>query len=94
MLLSSGSARRSEQNGRSPPLPGIEVNRFDDANDEVIHRRLEVDEPQTCPVPNYYPPDKIYRIDATMSQIRVLSEIVKLFVPLKNNSTTVHAPLT
>jgi hypothetical protein len=46
---------------------------------------LEVYEQETHPVLNYYPPEKIVRIDATMSQIRVLSEIIRLLVPLKED---------
>jgi adenylate kinase len=61
----------------------LKENRFDDANDDVIKRRLEIYERDTRPVLDYYPQDKIYRLDATMSQIRVLSEIVSLLVPLK-----------
>jgi hypothetical protein len=30
-----------------------------------------------------YPPEVVHRIDATMSQIRVLSEIIRILVPLK-----------
>ena len=61
----------------------LKENRFDDANDKVIQRRLEVYEQETAPVLSYYPPEKIVKIDATMSQIRVLSEIIRLVVPLK-----------
>jgi adenylate kinase len=61
----------------------LKENRFDDANDEVIRRRLEIYERDSRPVLDYYPQEKIYRLDATMSQIRVLSEIVQLLVPLK-----------
>jgi adenylate kinase len=61
----------------------LKENRFDDANDEVIKRRLEIYERDTRPVLDYYPQEKIYRLDATLSQIRVLSEIVSLLVPLK-----------
>lgn len=61
----------------------LRENRFDDANDEVIQRRLEVYERDTRPVLNYYPADKVARIDATMSQIRVLNAIIDLLVPLK-----------
>jgi adenylate kinase len=61
----------------------LRENRFDDANDEVIRRRLEVYERETRPVLEFYPPDRLIRIDATMSQIRVLSEIVDQLVPLK-----------
>jgi adenylate kinase len=63
----------------------LKENRFDDANDKVIQRRLEVYEQETAPVLNYYPKDKIAKIDATMSQIRVLSEIIRLLVPLKED---------
>ncbi len=61
----------------------LRENRFDDASDEVIRRRLEVYERETAPVLDFYPKEKIVRIDATMSQIRVMGEIVKLLVPLK-----------
>jgi adenylate kinase len=61
----------------------LRENRFDDANDSVIQHRLEVYEHETRPVLDYYPADKIVRIDATMSQIRVLSEILEVLVPLK-----------
>jgi adenylate kinase len=61
----------------------LRENRFDDANDAVIQHRLEVYEHETRPVLDFYPADKIVRIDATMSQIRVLSEILDVLVPLK-----------
>ena len=61
----------------------LKENRFDDANDAVIQHRLEVYENETRPVLDFYPADKVVRIDATMSQIRVLSEILKVLVPLK-----------
>ena len=32
---------------------------------------------ETKPVLDFYPPEKIAQVDATMSQIRVLSEIIK-----------------
>jgi adenylate kinase len=61
----------------------LKENRFDDANDEVIRRRLEIYERDTRPVLDFYPPEKIVRVDATQSQIQVLSEIVNVLVPLK-----------
>lgn len=61
----------------------LKENRFDDANDKVIQRRLEVYENETRPLLSFYPPEKIVRIEAMQSQIRVLSELVKLLVPLK-----------
>ena len=32
---------------------------------------------------DYYPPNVIVKVDATKSQIRVLSDIIKILVPLK-----------
>jgi len=61
----------------------LKENRFDDANDKVIDHRLDVYIRETRPVLDYYPPEKIERIEATMSQMRVLSEIVGVLVPLK-----------
>ena len=61
----------------------LKENRLDDASDVVIKKRLDVYERETRPVLDFYPPEKIYRVDATMSQMRVLSEIVKILVPLK-----------
>jgi adenylate kinase len=62
----------------------LKENRFDDANDKVIQHRLEVYERETHPVLEYYPPDKIAKIDATMSQIKVLREIIDIVVPIKS----------
>jgi adenylate kinase len=61
----------------------LKENRLDDANDKVIQHRLEVYEKETRPVLDFYPPNKIQKVDATMSQIRVLSDIIKIIVPLK-----------
>jgi len=61
----------------------LKENRFDDANDTVIRKRLEVYERDTRPVLSHYPADKIVQIDAVQSQIRVLSEIMKVLCPLK-----------
>ena len=59
--------------------------------DEVIRRRLEVYERETAPVLEFYPQEKIHRVDATMSQIRVLGEIIELVVPLKERLDADHA---
>jgi adenylate kinase len=63
----------------------LRENRFDDANDKVIQHRLEVYERETSPVLEYYPPEKITQIDATMSQIRVLQGIMDVIVPIKSD---------
>ncbi len=62
----------------------LKENRFDDANDKVIQHRLEVYEKETKPVLEHYQPDKIAKIDATMNQLAVLSEIIKVLAPIKS----------
>ena len=61
----------------------LKENRFDDASDEVISRRMDVFEKETRPVLDAYPQELVHRIDATMSQIRILNKIVEILVPLK-----------
>lgn len=61
----------------------LKENRIDDASDVVINKRMEVFEKETRPVLDTYPKDVIHRIDATMSQIRILSKILLQLVPLK-----------
>lgn len=68
----------------------LRENRFDDASDAVIRRRLEVYDRETKPVLNYYPPDRVVRVEATMSQIRVLSKLVEFLVPLKEEHDRQH----
>lgn len=63
----------------------LKENRIDDADDTVIRKRLETYERDTHPVLDYYPKDKIVHVDAMASQIRVLSEIVKVLVPVKES---------
>jgi len=62
----------------------LKENRFDDAKEDVIQRRLEVYDRETRPVLEYYKAnDRIKEIDSTWSQIRVLESIVEELVPLK-----------
>lgn len=63
----------------------LKENRVDDASDEVIARRFDVYQKETKPVLDSYPADKVVRIDAAQSQIRVLSEIIKVLVSIKEN---------
>ena len=79
IYLRAGKAKMIERLRRR----ALKENRFDDASDEVINRRMDVFKRETRPVLDLYPADVIHRIDATMSQMRVLSEIVKILVPLK-----------
>lgn len=68
----------------------LKENRPDDANDEVIHRRLVEYDVKTKPVLDFYPNEKIERVDATMSQIRVLSQLLKVLVPIKEAHDGLH----
>jgi adenylate kinase len=68
----------------------LRENRFDDASDETIRRRLAVYESETRPILEFYSREKIYRVEATMSQIRVLSEMLKTLVPLKEEMDQQH----
>jgi adenylate kinase len=63
----------------------LKENRFDDASDEVIQRRLAVYNAETKPLLDYYAKEKVVRLEATHSQIRILSELVKTLVPLKED---------
>ena len=40
---------------------------------------------ESKPILEFYPEEKIVRVEATMSQIRVLSELIRLLVPLKED---------
>jgi adenylate kinase len=64
----------------------LKENRFDDASDTVINKRMDVFGNETRPVLDLYDQNLLHRIDATMSQIRILSEIVtRVLVPLKES---------
>jgi adenylate kinase len=63
----------------------LKENRVDDASDATIAKRFEVYERETKPVLEFYPAERIVTIDAAQSQIRVLSEIIRVLVPLKED---------
>ena len=52
-------------------------NRLDDANDQVIQRRLETYEMESKPVLSYYPQGLITVVDATQPPAKVLLEILE-----------------
>jgi adenylate kinase len=56
----------------------LKDNRLDDANEAVIHKRLETYEIETKPVLGYYGSALIQKIDATQSPARVLWEILRV----------------
>ena len=56
----------------------LRENRLDDANLEVIKKRLETYEHETRPVLDYYGPKLVHNIDSTQSPIHVLREILDI----------------
>ena len=56
----------------------LRENRLDDANLEVIKKRLETYERETRPVLDYYGPKLVHNIDSTQSPILVLREILDI----------------
>lgn len=54
----------------------LKDNRLDDANEEVIHRRLETYERESKPLLEHYGEDKTIHIDATEPPLLVLQKIV------------------
>ena len=55
----------------------LKDNRLDDANEEVIRRRLEIYDGDSKPVLSYYPKDSITMIDATQPPAMVLLKILE-----------------
>jgi adenylate kinase len=58
----------------------LKENRFDDANDEVIRKRLTTYDHESKPVLEYYGESRVCHIDATQTPVavahRILSEIL------------------
>lgn len=55
----------------------LQQNRLDDASDTVIQHRLYVYEAETAPVLQFYPPDRIRRIDTSRTPVEVLADILE-----------------
>ena len=53
-------------------------NRLDDANLEVIRKRLAIFEKETKPILDYYGPELVHTIDSTQSPINVLRDILRV----------------
>ena len=60
----------------------LKDNRLDDANESVIHQRLDIYEAESKPVLDYYGPDLVQTIDATQPPVNVLLEILKTVTAL------------
>jgi adenylate kinase len=54
----------------------LKDNRLDDANEQVIQRRLDTYEQESKPVLSYYTRDKISVVDATQPPAKVLFDIL------------------
>src|ERR1044072_7642535 len=55
----------------------LKDNRLDDDKEDVIKRRLELDETESKPVLGYYGPERITCIDATQPPAKVLLHILE-----------------
>jgi len=53
-------------------------NRLDDANLEVIRKRLAIFEKETRPILDYYGPELVHTIDSTQTPINVLRDILRV----------------
>jgi adenylate kinase len=58
----------------------LKENRFDDANEEVIRRRLATYEAESKPVIEYYGPELTRVIDATQPPVRVAHDILSAII--------------
>lgn len=61
----------------------LRENRLDDANLEVIKKRLETYERETKQVLDFYGPELVHTIDATQSPLNVLREILDIIAKIK-----------
>lgn len=61
-----------------------EQGRADDADERMIRHRLEVYQRDTAPVLEYYPAERIAKIDALKSPAEVFDQILHLVIPLLN----------
>ena len=57
-------------------------NRLDDANLEVIKKRLAIFEKETKPILDYYGPDLVHSIDSTQTPINVLRDILRVLAKI------------
>ncbi|HXJ55630.1 MAG TPA: nucleoside monophosphate kinase [Verrucomicrobiae bacterium] len=62
----------------------LRENRLDDANLEIIKKRLETYEHETKPVLDFYGPSLVHTIDATQSPLDVLRQILDVIARIKS----------
>jgi adenylate kinase len=58
----------------------LKDNRFDDANEDVIRRRLQTYDEESKPVLEFYGPSLIKEIDATQTPVKVAYDIITAIV--------------
>ncbi len=61
----------------------LKDNRFDDASEDVIHRRLETYEKESKPVIAYYGEALVKEIDATQTPVKVAFDILQTIIEEK-----------
>ena len=62
----------------------LRENRLDDANLEVIKKRLDTYVNETKPVLDFYGPELVHKIDATQPPLDVLRQILDIIASIKN----------
>jgi adenylate kinase len=67
----------------------LKDNRLDDANEQVIQRRLDIYETESKPVLSYYPKDCVTVIDATQPPAKVLFDILASLNGVKHHAAAV-----
>jgi adenylate kinase len=60
----------------------IKENRLDDANLEVIRRRLKIHEQETRPVLGFYGKKVVHRINADVTPVKVFLDILRIVVKI------------
>ncbi len=63
----------------------LKDNRLDDANEEVIHRRLDTYERESKPLLDHYGEEKTIHIDATETPLLVLNKIITAIAADRSN---------
>lgn len=58
----------------------LKDNRFDDASEDVIRRRLETYEKESKPVIEYYGPSLVKDVDATQAPVKVAFDILQTII--------------
>ncbi len=55
----------------------LHENRLDDANEEVIRRRFREYEAESTPVLEFYPSERVYKVDAMPAPLEVLHDAIE-----------------